>query len=51
VTGEIRRAIVEAHGPAPHAVQLVAPRSLFKTSSGKIQRQACWAAWLAGTLR
>jgi acyl-CoA synthetase (AMP-forming)/AMP-acid ligase II len=51
VTAEIRRAIHEAHDLAPHVVQLVAPRSLFKTSSGKIQRQACRAAWLTGTLR
>jgi acyl-CoA synthetase (AMP-forming)/AMP-acid ligase II len=46
----IRRALVDAHGLAPHGVSLVPPRSLHKTSSGKIQRHACRAAYLAGTL-
>ena len=33
-----------------HAVALVAPRSVPNTSSGKIQRQACKAAFLAASL-
>ncbi len=50
VTSAIRLALVENHGLQPQRVQLVPPRSLPKTSSGKIQRRACLAAYLAGTL-
>jgi len=46
----IRRAISERNGLRAHAVALVAPRSLLKTSSGKIRRRACRSAYLAGEL-
>ncbi|MBP7866037.1 MAG: AMP-binding protein [Acidobacteria bacterium] len=52
----IRRRLGERLGLAAHAVALVAPKSLPKTTSGKLQRFACreafeanrletWAAW------
>ncbi|HWL84626.1 MAG TPA: fatty acyl-AMP ligase, partial [Polyangiaceae bacterium] len=45
-----RRAILEHHDVPLHAVLLLGPRTIPKTSSGKIQRQACRASYLAGTL-
>src|SRR5438046_3016284 len=50
VAGAIRQAIAAAHELLAYAVLLVEPRSILKTSSGKIQRQACRAAFLAGRL-
>ena len=47
----IRMAIVEHHGVQPYAVQLLRPGSLPKTSSGKIQRHVCRAAFLTGTFK
>jgi acyl carrier protein len=35
---------------APSAVVLIQPRTLPKTSSGKVRRRACRDAYLAGTL-
>ena len=46
----IRRAIVEAHELRTHAVVLLKQGTLSKTSSGKIQRRACRASYLDGTL-
>ena len=46
----IRQAVALEHEVQTHAVVLIAPRSIPKTSSGKIQRRACKAAWLAGEL-
>ncbi|HVF89383.1 MAG TPA: AMP-binding protein, partial [Blastocatellia bacterium] len=46
----IRRAVGEKHEIQPHAVVLVKPWSIPKTSSGKIQRRACRAAFLAAEL-
>jgi acyl-CoA synthetase (AMP-forming)/AMP-acid ligase II/acyl carrier protein len=46
----IRQAVSERHEIAPAAIALIKPASLPKTSSGKIQRQACRAQFLAGTL-
>ena len=34
----------------PHTIALLAPGAVPKTSSGKIQRRACRAAYLDGTL-
>jgi acyl-CoA synthetase (AMP-forming)/AMP-acid ligase II/alkylation response protein AidB-like acyl-CoA dehydrogenase/acyl carrier protein len=42
--------IVEQHEVRPHAVVLISPRTIDKTSSGKIQRGACKAAFLEGRL-
>ena len=46
----IRRAIVETHELQTHAVVLLKHGTLPKTSSGKIQRRACRASYLGGTL-
>jgi amino acid adenylation domain-containing protein len=48
--GAVRRAIAQAHELQTHAVVLIKQGSLPKTSSGKIQRRACRAAYLEGTL-
>jgi len=50
VTGAIRRAVAEEHEVEVHAVLLVRPLSLPKTSSGKIQRHLCREAFVAGSL-
>jgi thioester reductase-like protein len=46
----IRGAVAEQHGISLHAVTLLAARTIPKTSSGKIQRAACRAAFQAGEL-
>ncbi|QRN95172.1 non-ribosomal peptide synthase/polyketide synthase [Archangium violaceum] len=51
VVGAIRQRLAELHEVQPHAVVLVEPGSTPKTSSGKIQRRACRAAFLEGDLR
>ena len=51
VIGTIRRRLLRLEGLRPHAVVLVAPRTLLKTSSGKIRRRACRDAFLQGALR
>jgi natural product biosynthesis luciferase-like monooxygenase protein len=50
VVEAIRRAIAEEHSVHAHAVVLIQPRSIPKTSSGKIQRRATRAAYLSGEL-
>jgi acyl transferase domain-containing protein/acyl-CoA synthetase (AMP-forming)/AMP-acid ligase II/NADPH:quinone reductase-like Zn-dependent oxidoreductase/acyl carrier protein len=50
VVAAIRRALTESHEVHPGAVVLIEPRSIPRTSSGKIQRYACREAFLAGTL-
>lgn len=50
VFSRIRRAVVESHDIDPYEVILLKPKSIFKTSSGKIQRHACREAFLAGKL-
>ncbi|MEK7327454.1 MAG: fatty acyl-AMP ligase, partial [Chloroflexota bacterium] len=50
VASAIRQAVAEAHEVQTQAVVLIAPRTIPKTSSGKIQRHACKAEFLAGTL-
>ena len=47
----IRRAILEEHEIAPYAVLVVPFGSVPKTSSGKIQRQACRELWKRGEFR
>ncbi|MCY1033947.1 non-ribosomal peptide synthase/polyketide synthase [Corallococcus sp. BB11-1] len=49
--GAIRQRLAEAHEVMPHAVVLIEPGSLPKTSSGKVQRRATRTAFLAGGLR
>jgi amino acid adenylation domain-containing protein len=46
----IRQAVAERHELQVHSVVLLRPRCIPKTSSGKIQRHACRAGFVAGTL-
>jgi acyl transferase domain-containing protein/acyl-CoA synthetase (AMP-forming)/AMP-acid ligase II/thioesterase domain-containing protein/acyl carrier protein len=46
----IRRAVAEQHELQVHAVVLIKPLSIPKTSSGKIRRQECRARFMAGSL-
>jgi acyl-CoA synthetase (AMP-forming)/AMP-acid ligase II len=46
----VLRAVVDTHELRPHAVVLVRAASIHKTSSGKLQRYACRADFLAGDL-
>lgn len=46
----IRRAVAGEHQLVPDAIVLIRTGSVPKTSSGKIQRHACRAGYLAGTL-
>ncbi|MCY1078492.1 non-ribosomal peptide synthase/polyketide synthase [Archangium lansingense] len=48
VVGTIRRALSESHEVQLHALVLLEPGALPKTSSGKIQRRACRTELLAG---
>ncbi|HEX5754503.1 MAG TPA: condensation domain-containing protein, partial [Archangium sp.] len=51
VVQALRQRIAEQHELRLHALTLIAPGSLPKTSSGKIQRRAARAAFLAGELQ
>lgn len=50
VTAAVRTAIAEVHGLRVHRVELIQAGTIPKTTSGKIQRQACKKAMLAGQL-
>lgn len=50
VFGNIRQAVAAQHELQVNAVVLVKPGKIPKTSSGKIQRYACRAAFLTGSL-
>ncbi|HEY9599562.1 MAG TPA: fatty acyl-AMP ligase [Cyanophyceae cyanobacterium] len=50
VIADIRQVIAEAHELQVYAVVLAKPGNIEKTSSGKIQRRACRAKFLAGEL-
>ncbi|WNG58278.1 amino acid adenylation domain-containing protein [Archangium gephyra] len=50
VIARIRQAVAEEHELGVHAVVLLVPGSIPKTSSGKIQRHACRTAFLHGSL-
>jgi 7-keto-8-aminopelargonate synthetase-like enzyme/acyl-CoA synthetase (AMP-forming)/AMP-acid ligase II/acyl carrier protein len=50
VAWAIRRAVAERHALQVHAVVLLGPRTLPRTSSGKVRRHACRAAFVAGRL-
>jgi acyl-CoA synthetase (AMP-forming)/AMP-acid ligase II len=50
VVRAMRQAVAEYHDLRIHNIVLLKARSIPKTSSGKIQRNACRAGYLAGTL-
>lgn len=50
VSRAVRRAVADEHGLQASAIVLLKPGGLSKTSSGKVQRHACKAAFLTGTL-
>ena len=50
VVAAIREAVSDQHELSLDAVALTAPGSVPKTTSGKLQRHACRAAFQAGTL-
>nr|WP_322785848.1 hybrid fatty acyl-AMP ligase/type I polyketide synthase [Stanieria cyanosphaera] len=51
VTKAIRKAVTEQHELNPYAIVLLKTGSIPKTSSGKIQRHACKAGFLEGSLQ
>jgi acyl-CoA synthetase (AMP-forming)/AMP-acid ligase II len=51
VTNAIRRAVAERHDVMVHTLVFLQHGTLNKTSSGKIQRQACRRDFLAGSLQ
>ncbi|NNB93012.1 non-ribosomal peptide synthase/polyketide synthase [Corallococcus exiguus] len=51
VARAISQQVATVHELRLHALTLIAPGSLPKTSSGKIQRRACRAAYLSGELQ
>jgi amino acid adenylation domain-containing protein/FkbM family methyltransferase len=50
VAPAVRRAVAEEHEIQVHAVVLVPPGTVLKTSSGKVQRRACRELFLAGQM-
>jgi acyl-CoA synthetase (AMP-forming)/AMP-acid ligase II len=50
VVRAIRRAVAEEHDARVHTVVLLRPGRIPKTTSGKVQRHACQASFLKGTL-
>ena len=50
VIGAIRQAVAQMHELQVYAVVLIKPRTILKTSSGKIQRRACQEAFREGHL-
>ncbi|HYG61561.1 MAG TPA: condensation domain-containing protein, partial [Thermoanaerobaculia bacterium] len=46
----VRRAVAEEHEVPVHAVALIKPNTLPKTSSGKVRRRSCREDFLAGRL-
>ncbi|MEW5929291.1 MAG: AMP-binding protein, partial [Gemmatimonadota bacterium] len=50
VADAIRRAVASEHGVQVHAVAVVKPGGVPKTTSGKVQRRACRAKFYAGDL-
>ncbi|OAN67110.1 AMP-binding protein [Sphingomonas sp. TDK1] len=51
IAATVRRAIAEAFDTEVEAVLFVPPLGIPKTSSGKLERQGCRAAYLDGTLK
>ncbi|MEH1904270.1 MAG: fatty acyl-AMP ligase [Nostoc sp.] len=50
IVGNVRQAVIAQHGLDIFATVLIKTGSIPKTSSGKIRRQACRTAFLAGSL-
>ena len=50
VIAEIRSAVIDEHEIAPHAIALVKPGVIPKTTSGKLQRRDCRQLYLDGRL-
>lgn len=50
VAHAVRQSVVRDHGIQPHVVVFLRPGRIPKTSSGKIQRQACKQAFESGSL-
>lgn len=50
VYAAVRKAVARDHDLRVHKVCLIQPRSITKTSSGKLQRQACKRGFLDGAL-
>jgi acyl-CoA synthetase (AMP-forming)/AMP-acid ligase II/acyl carrier protein len=50
ITEAIRAAVSAGHGIQLHAVVLLKPGGIFKTSSGKPKRSLCRDSWLAGVM-
>ncbi|MFD0360146.1 HAD-IIIC family phosphatase [Nocardia sp. GCM10030253] len=50
IEGALRGAVATEYGLTLATVLLIRPGTIFKTSSGKIQRSACRAAYLSGEL-
>ncbi|WP_316574564.1 HAD-IIIC family phosphatase [Nocardia canadensis] len=50
IEGAVRAAVATEHGLTLAAVLLIRSGTIFKTSSGKIQRSACRSAYLSGEL-
>ncbi len=50
VAERVRESVACTHEVQPHAVHLVPPLTIPRTSSGKIQRRLCRALYLAGQL-
>jgi acyl-CoA synthetase (AMP-forming)/AMP-acid ligase II/thioesterase domain-containing protein len=50
VATAVRGALSAVHEVSLGAIALIAPRTIHKTSSGKIERRACREAFLAGSL-
>lgn len=51
VAEKVRRLVAEQHGVAADAVVLIRPRTIPKTTSGKLRRSSAGEAFLKGTLR
>lgn len=51
IVKHVRRDVSEHHGVRAHQVLLLKIGGVLKTSSGKVQRQACSQAFLQGTLK
>jgi acyl-CoA synthetase (AMP-forming)/AMP-acid ligase II len=51
VVRSVRQAVAETHQIQVHSVVLIKPGTIYRTSSGKIQRSACKASYLDSTLQ
>jgi acyl-CoA synthetase (AMP-forming)/AMP-acid ligase II len=51
VTAAVRQTVAEVHGVEVDMIVLIRPRTMPKTTSGKVQRRACRERLLSGELR